>query len=239
MQDDALSRQVRDLHARGYSPKEIARALGVRPAAVAPLVRGIAASTGAAEPAVVGCWVSPGWSEGLGIDGHPEWPGRATRKPMRSGLVVVLVAREHRRYGKVSVCVYLVDAYCLGAKDALGPRTIDRSDLAAFVGRTFAAFDGSPVAAPIELAQELVFGAVAYAYGLGFEPHRDFEQAVGHLGPPPGTSAIRFGCDGTPTFVQGPYDDAKRIMRTLEASVGIDNFHFILNADDVDFMVTA
>ena len=233
MHDDKLMEQVRELRARGFPPKVIARALGARPAVVAPLVRAIAseASTEAAEPALVGCWVSQGWDEGLGVKGHPEWPGRHTFRPERCGLVSVLVAREHRRFDKVSVCGYLVDAYCLGVKDAIGPRAMPRGDLPAFVARYFEAYDDPPVAAPIGLAQHLVFGAVEYARGLGLEPHRDFGRAVGHLGSAPVTNAIRFGYGGQPYYVAGPYDDTRRILRTLEASVGIDNLQFIVPAE--------
>ena len=62
---------IRELRAAGYSPKQIARALHLRPAVVAPLVRKLAAEQAAAapEPAVVGCWVSPGWSRDLAIAG--------------------------------------------------------------------------------------------------------------------------------------------------------------------------
>lgn len=148
-----------------------------------------------------------------------------------SGLVGVLVAREHRHGSRVSVCGYLVDVYCLGVKDALGPRVMDRVDLSRYVRRFFDTFDGSPLAAPIELAQELVLGAVDYARILGFEPHRDFHAAVGHLGAGALTGAIRFGHDGMPSYVQGPYDEAARIVRTLQASVGQDNFHFLVEAD--------
>jgi hypothetical protein len=28
-------------------------------------------------------------------------------------------------------------------------------------------------------------------------------------------------------FIQGPYDDAARIIRTLRRSVGDDNFHYL------------
>lgn len=71
-----------------------------------------------------------------------------------------------------------------------------------------------------------MLGAVAYARELGFEPHRDSRPAAGHLGELAGPSAIGFGRDGKPEYVQGPYDDADRILRTLEANVGRDNFHF-------------
>jgi hypothetical protein len=73
---DALDQAVRRLRADGYAPKEIARALGVRLAVVAPLVRMIAAERTAAgtERELAGCWVSPGWRAGLTVAGHPEWP---------------------------------------------------------------------------------------------------------------------------------------------------------------------
>lgn len=115
--------RVRALRGEGCSPKEIARALGVRPAVVAPLVRMVAReqAESAPEPAVVGCWVSPGWGSGRTVEGHPEWgEGRARRKGAGSGLVGVVVAREHRKGGRASACGYLVDVYCLGVKNALG-----------------------------------------------------------------------------------------------------------------------
>lgn len=61
LHDDSLLGRVRELRAAGRSPKQIARALGVRPATVAPLVRTVAREDAATDPdAVVGCWVSPG-----------------------------------------------------------------------------------------------------------------------------------------------------------------------------------
>jgi hypothetical protein len=87
--------RVRELRQRGRTPKEIARALGLPPAAVAPLIRVVAAAQPAREAALVGCWVSEGWEAGLTVTGHPEWPGAgATAESGQSGLVSVLVARE-------------------------------------------------------------------------------------------------------------------------------------------------
>jgi hypothetical protein len=77
---DEIAR-IRTLRAKGFSPEDIARALGVPPATAARLVRAIATEQNAdpAEREVLECWVSPGWSVGLTIDGHLEWltyPGR-------------------------------------------------------------------------------------------------------------------------------------------------------------------
>jgi hypothetical protein len=234
MADDDLFNRVRALREAGRSPKEIARALGVRPAIVAPLVRTIAQQAEAAqpEPALVGCWVSPGWSAGLVIDGHEEWPDSNQPDNGTSGLVCVVVARRHRSQ-RVSVCGYLVDVYCLGVKDALGPRVMNEADLPVFLDEFFSGYDevGPPLEAPLDLARHLVWGAIDYASTLGFYPTPDFRRAAGHLGPWEETSAITFGQDGVPLYVQGPYDDPARVLRTLTKSVGTDNFHFLVTAE--------
>ncbi len=229
MDSEELMGRVRALRAKGSSPKAIARALGLQPAAVAPLVRAIAAEDQAddAEREVVECWVSPGWKDGLTVEGHPEWPDVDVPDSGASGLVSVLVAREAGR-GRVSVCGYLVDAYCLGVKDFVGPRVMDGRRVSEFTRSFFGAYRARPLAAPVELAQHLVLGAVEYARSLGFEPAQGFEAVAGHLGPWAGPSAIRFGRDGKPLFVQGPRDNAEAIMQTLERSVGRKNFDFLV-----------
>ena len=231
MGSEDLMGRVRALRARGYAPKQIARALGVPPATVAPLVRAIAAAdqAGAAERKLVGCWVSPGWSEGLTVQGHPEWPDVDAADAGAQGLVSVLVTRQER-YGRVRVCGWLVDVYCLGVKDVVGPRVMDERRAAELCGSFFGAYDPGPLEAPLELAQHLVFGAVEYARGLGFEPAQGFAATTGELGSWAGRSAISFGRDGKPFFVQGPHDDADAILQTLERSVGRGKFHYLVQA---------
>lgn len=143
------------------------------------------------------------------------------------GLASVVVAREHHRT-RVSVCSYLVDTHCLGVKETIGPRIMGREELCMFNRAVFSAYDSDPLAAPIELAQHLVFGAVEYARGLGFEAAGGFPECAGHLGTWSGPSTIRFGRHGRPMYVAGPYDDPDRIIRTLELSVGKGNFEFLI-----------
>ena len=227
--DDDLLARARELRAANRSPKEIARALGVRPSAVAPLMRVIAQEEAAAEPesAVVGCWVSPNWSAGITVRGHEEWPARNATDNGYGGLVGVIVARRHRSR-RVSVCGYLVDVYCLGVKNALGPDVMNDRDLPSFVEMFFRPFEeaGGPVEAPLELARHLVWGAAGYAHSLGFSPHPDFQPASGHLGMWQESSDITFGRDGVPFYIQGPYDNLAAVTRTLTQSVGAGNFHF-------------
>jgi hypothetical protein len=119
MPDDELLERVRELRARGRSPKEIARALKVRPATVTPLIRRLAAAEPQEKEApLIGCWVNQGWSSSVRFTGRPEWPDTGAGETGESGLVIVVVARE--RGSSVRVCEFLVDTWCLGVKNAWG-----------------------------------------------------------------------------------------------------------------------
>lgn len=232
MEPTDLASRVTDLRTRGLTPKEIARTLGVRRAEVDRLIRAHAVLARPGEAALCGCWVSPGWSTGLTWDGHADW-----RDDFRNDdgehlppLVNVLVVREHR-YGKVSACGYLVDPHCLGVKDVIGPRVMERHELREFVGHFFRGYDEEPHAVAIDLAQNLVLGAVEYARRLGFEPHPDFAACRGQLGAWSGPGAIEFGYRGKPYFIQGPRDDTAAILRTLERSVGRGKFKYVTLED--------
>jgi hypothetical protein len=222
--------RVRELRARGCAPKVIARKLGLPLAEVVPLVRALAAAaeSAPAEPELLDCWVSRGWSDDLIVPPRPDWPD-AEAPAGTTGLAGVLVARRAPRR-RVSVCGYLVDTHCLGVKNALGPDVLDEHRLPGFTRRFFDAFQAPPLPAPLELAQHLVLGAEQFARELGFEPHPDFGPARGHLGEWAGPSAITFGRQGTPFYVDGPDDDAWAVLRTLDRTVGKGNYHYLVAA---------
>jgi hypothetical protein len=92
----------------------------------------------------------------------------------------------------------------------------------------FSGFDSPGVEAPLELAQHLVHVTVVFARGLGCEPHEESAAAAVYLGEPAGRAPIEFGRDGVPFCVAGPYDDARSVVRTLEAAVGEGNYHYAL-----------
>jgi hypothetical protein len=100
-----------------------------------------------------------------------------------------------------------------------------------FVRTFFRAYDVPPLPAPLELAQQLVYGAEEYARSLGFEPHPDYAAAKGQLGEWTGPSAITFGRDGRPFYFQGPYDDSASILRTLDRTVGRGQYDYVLVND--------
>jgi hypothetical protein len=91
--------QVRWVGSRVSRRRWIARALGVRPTVVAPLVRRIAAEAEASRGLgrVQGCWVNCGWNVGLGLESHPEWADLDAPADEGEGFAQVFVVRETRR----------------------------------------------------------------------------------------------------------------------------------------------
>ena len=76
----------------------------------------------------------------------------------------------------------------------------------------------------LELGRQIVYGAIGYARGLGFEPHADFGQAAGYLGTWDGECELTFGLDGKPMYICGPHDNAEKIIRKL-SGLGEGNYH--------------
>ncbi|MGH2919749.1 MAG: hypothetical protein ACRDLS_14300 [Solirubrobacteraceae bacterium] len=96
MTDPELLDEVRQLRAAGATPKTIARALGVRPAVIAPLVRRIASESPTApveQDELASCWVSPGWSRDLIVQRREGWDDMDLGPGGPAGLALVLVAR--------------------------------------------------------------------------------------------------------------------------------------------------
>ena len=172
MTSEQLLDRVRELREAGRTPKEIARALKMPPAAVAPLIRAVAAAQGRTrEEALIGCWISPGWSSSVQAPQRPDWPGSApSERTGHSGLVTVLVARD-RGGSTAGVCFYLVDTWCLGVKDAAGPRPVDRRRLGGFIQQIFSAW-GRAADHP---------QARSGTRELGLAQHPDFGRTAGYL----------------------------------------------------------
>lgn len=227
-----IADQVARLRAEGHTPKDIARRLGLRPAEVSALIRTQAAmAAGASEavlPRVRWCWINTGWSAHLGLSGEAVAWGAAD-SGSGSGLVSALWARE-QRYGNLSVCGCIVDVYCLGVKNAFGPKSMASDELRQLVPRYFETCHALSVEAPFELLQAVVLGAVDYARALGFEPHPDFAPIAASLGTPMGPCPITFGYDGKPYYMQGPHDAPRRILATLRRTVGDGGFNFTVGA---------
>ena len=245
MDSDNVKEIVR-LRALNLSPKQIARKLGLRPAEVTSVIKSQAEEASQARidrgelPPIDACFVNTD-AVGRLLGRQPQrqgvWKkGEAGDDEGDSGFAQIFVTRlDHNRY---IFCSYLVDYWCLGVKDALGPRKLDRSKYKAFIQKAYGRFAAGYQEITLEEAQSIVWGGVDYAAKLGFKPHKDFEKAKDHLGKRPETLIeIEFGRNGKPFYFSGPYDNADRIVATLRRTVGEGNFEYMvaLGGDDFDW----
>ncbi|MBN1451897.1 MAG: hypothetical protein JW963_12845 [Anaerolineales bacterium] len=168
---------------------------------------------------ILGCWIMEGWQE--------------------SGITPVIIARQQDDE-QVLYASYLVDLYCLGIKDV----TIDVNVPQKRFERSLPKLCmQEPEAISVELAHEIVYGALEFAQKYGFEPHYDFthlhaDQVLDSPETHPRSHNVQFGKDGKPFFVPGPYDDERKIkhaLQSLERTAGEGNFHFMVGFGDADF----
>jgi hypothetical protein len=216
--------EISRLRSLNLSPKQIARNLKLRPAEVTEIVRQQAAALGLDRAArgevapLYNCLVN--YSVAMLFD--DEVPSFSNEM---SGLAQVLIARINKQ--QLIVCSYLIDYWCLGVKDALGPRKMNQRQYEAFADDMADRFDQGFEEITIEQAQSIVFGALEYAAGLGLDPHPDFAIAKPHLGLRPNRLIpLEFGKNGKPNYINGPYDNTDKIIATLDKSVGKGNYNY-------------
>jgi len=241
MSGEPLLDRVRELRAQRYTPAEIARALKISKSEATQLVKTVAAQSvahsidadAAGDP--MRCWVNPGWRHGLRIDGHDHWPGDggSHSDASDSGVAVVMVATPVG-HDRLQMCTFLVDTWCLGVKNAMGPMRVRTRELSELRRRCYAPWRSHGIAIPLELGQHLVLGAVEFAQQLGIEPHPDFRAARPILGSWEGPSAITFGMNGKPHYINGPYDNPQRVLATLERTIGREGFHYTVSLGEAD-----
>jgi hypothetical protein len=228
----ALREEVRALNHQAVPPRQIARRTGLPAARVLDVLREVMETEyyGPEARAITGCWANAGWSKGLDVPDEYLALDRDVAPGYGSaGMVIVTVARREPQ-GRLRVCQYLLDVFCLGVKNTLGPLVIAPDSLDDLLAQFYESYTNGYLEIPTDLALELVWGALAYAGGLGFSPGNDsdWRDTRGHLEPRPAARGIRFGRDGKPFYVNGPYDNADHVLRTLRHAVGDDGFDTVM-----------
>jgi hypothetical protein len=221
--------EILALRADGWQPKNIAKKLGLRLAAVETVLRD-AATLAQAEreargelPELLECLTDRIGFRYL-IENQQGGDDFDDFESQLLGLSHVLVTRLDR--GKRLSVNFMVDYWCLGAKSALPSRRVDLMEHNFLKNTLFGPYGGAqPIT--LEQAQSIVYGAIEYARKLGFEPHPDAIEALKVLGPRPETLLpLEFGKNGRVTFINGPDDDVYKIQKILKATVGEGNYDF-------------
>jgi hypothetical protein len=143
------------------------------------------------------------------------------------GLGYVVVSR--RSGAEVAAGIFMVDAYCLGVRDAMAMLKPQ-----AFFNEFIAGVPMRMRAVEPAYAKKFVEDAIAYARDLGFEPHPDYKlprKILNDIDASECAAEFTFGKDGKPFFVSGPSDSesrSKQIIDTLQRRCGPDGYHYMM-----------
>jgi hypothetical protein len=152
------------------------------------------------------------------------------------GMGSVILSR-FKSDGRVESGVFLLDVFCLGAKNAM----FVQLDVTRYENELLERYSPRDALESIEppCARKLVEDAVRYAAGLGFGPHPDYKKACRVFGGTDTGACTRqfvFGHEGKPHYIQGPNDSPQRVTRilnALEARCGEDNFFYTILEEDL------
>jgi len=154
-----------------------------------------------------------------------------------AGIGYVVVAR-FRGHGEMEAGVFLLDVFCLGAKNAFYTRASAAEYDASLLERILPAGNRKPLDPPT--ARKLIEGAVAYAQNLGLAPHADYKMAcrvLGGIKSADSPATFTFGEKGKPLYVQGPNDSpafCQRILKQLRTRCGADGFHYLVLGGEME-----
>ena len=146
------------------------------------------------------------------------------------GLGQVIVSRLSG--GMVAAGIFLIDAFCLGVKDAFAffrSRDDFHNALLSSMRQNMSLNRAEPA-----YAKKLILDAIAYARNNGFEPHKDYHLAskvLRDIDESTCKTEFTFGKDGMPLYISGPNDSearSKQVIDTLHRRFGPDGYHYLV-----------
>ena len=150
---------------------------------------------------------------------NPQWK--------EEGMATILISRKQID-GKLAFGTFMVDTFCLGLKNTFCNANITSDEYEnTFKEKMYSLT--SYIECDIDLAHQIIYGAIDFARGLGFEPQRDFKLSRYILEEPSETAFsfhIEFGKDGKLFYIAGPNDNVDFIIRKLTERFGVENFNF-------------
>ncbi|RLD65161.1 MAG: hypothetical protein DRI95_09320 [Bacteroidetes bacterium] len=153
----------------------------------------------------------------------------------KSGLAIVTVCKKMPS-GNLVAGLYLLDIYCLGLKNTLYNFNMSSLEYKDFIERSYSREEGMD-SCETTFAHNIIYGTIDYAEDLGFSPNKDFKITEYLLVPnliSDEIDEIEFGKDGKPLFIQGPHDNAVKIINKLNETVGEGNYHYIQQGEDME-----
>ncbi|MBI9066991.1 MAG: hypothetical protein JEZ09_06840 [Salinivirgaceae bacterium] len=146
------------------------------------------------------------------------------------GVTICLIIRKQPS-GKFSFANILVDRCCLGVKSSIANCNVTEIELNEILEKMRQ--HGEMLEVTPEYFHNMVYAALDYAEELGFLPPKDFYMTEYLLDPDyisDKIDNIEMGHNGKPLYIQGPFDNSKKIIQTLNNSVGEGGYDYIMEA---------
>ena len=146
----------------------------------------------------------------------------------QQGLTMCLIIKKQPG-GKYTIANILVDRLCLGVKNTIVNCNITEEELGNMIDKM--ENQAPAVEVTTTYFHNLIYGAIDYASELGIEPPKDFYLAEYVLDPDlvdDGIDDIEMGYNGKPMYIQGPFDNYRKIISALNSSVGKDGYEYIM-----------
>ena len=140
------------------------------------------------------------------------------------GLATIVVVRKlpNMRY---LFATYMVDVFCLGLKNTFCNADV----LYSMVNDLKSRYQGRLIEIDYEDARSIVLGAIDYASSMGFEPNKDWVDSKNVIDYERSfENKFEFGKDGEPFFIQGPDDNAEKILSKLRKAMPNQEPKFIV-----------
>ena len=151
---------------------------------------------------------------------QPDWQEHRTAS---------LVVARTQPTDEIVFARFLVDTLCLGLRQSFYSVGIERDRFDSDILPRL--YPGQPPSRlDVEVAHEIVFGAIEFAEGIGLPPHKSFSQSQQVLDPPdahPRTGAIEFGYEGRPVYIPRGDGNERAVLDRLIQTVGKGNFTYL------------
>lgn len=141
------------------------------------------------------------------------------------GLARLIVARTQPNK-RLVYGLFLADLFCLGVKSAFCNTEMSIQEFnEIFIPGYFR--DTKTQIISLDFAKTVIYGSIAYARDLGFEPDPDFDLASYVLGNADfkHDPKVKFGGpNGKPLYIIGPNDNSWQVISKLERNLGKKGF---------------
>lgn len=160
---------------------------------------------------------------------------RVTARWREEGIASIFITRKHTN-GNLTLCVYLVDLFCLGVKDSFYRFNISQREYEEVIGNPGFI---DPITISYALAHNIIYAGLEYAEDFGFKPHKNFTSVTRFM-LEEDTDDVEFieiecGKDGKPFYFRGVDDNPQKInsiIKQLEKTAGKGNFDYLISDPD-------